>query len=174
MDTVALHTYRPDSVPEGRSFLLENVVHHHAAYYGEHWGFDARFKAQVLREFTEFLETLSPDRDGCWWVRSGDGFGGVVAVDGSRSGVGQARVRWFIVPESCQGKGVGGRLFERAMVFCRERGFSQVYLWTFAGLGAARSLYERNGFVLTEEAVGDGWGPEITEQKFVLELTRTP
>ncbi|WP_316898511.1 hypothetical protein [Pseudodesulfovibrio indicus] len=48
-------------------------------------------------------------------------------------------------------------------------GFGPVALWTFAGPGAARRLYERNGFVLAEEAVGDGWGPEVAGQRFELE-----
>lgn len=58
------------------------------------------------------------------------------------------------------------RLLGRAMGFCRERAFASVHLWTFAGLHAARKLYERNGFVLTEEVPGDGWGPAVTGQKF--------
>lgn len=149
--------------------VINEVVRHHAVYYAKHWDFDTRFEAQVSREFSTFIDGFDKARDGFWWASDNGGFAGAVAVDGSRSGPGQARLRWFIVPEKYQGAGVGSRLFNRALTFCRERRFHGVYLWTFAGLDAARSLYERGGFRLTEEAEGDGWGPVITEQKFVLD-----
>ena len=41
-------------------------------------------------------------------------------------------------------------------------------LWTFAGLDAARRLYERAGFRLAEERRGTQWGIEVTEQRFEL------
>ncbi|MBG0791314.1 MAG: GNAT family N-acetyltransferase [Desulfovibrionaceae bacterium] len=150
--------------------LDREVVRHHADYYARHWAFDARFEAQVSREFSAFIEGFDAARDGFWWASADGAFAGCVAVDGSRSGPGEARLRWFIVPEPFQGAGIGGRLLESALAFCRRRSFQSVYLWTFTGLDAARALYERAGFRLAGEAVGDGWGPEITEQKFVLPL----
>lgn len=160
MNAITIHPYRPGIIGE--------VVRHHATYYHEHWGFDFRFETQVAREFSEFIAEFDPARDGFWWAARGDEFAGAVAVDGTRFGTGQARIRWFIVPEQSQGAGVGALLFDKAMQFCRERQFAGVFLWTFAGLGAARTLYERNGFQLVEEQKDTGWGTEITEQKFEL------
>lgn len=159
MQEIAIHPYRPG--------VLKEVVRLHAAYYGEHWGFDQRFEDQVFRELSVFVDELNPQRDGFWWAEAKGGFAGAVAVDGSRYGTGQARVRWFIVDGAIQGRGIGSRLLDRAMEFCRDRKFA-VHLWTFAGLDAARVLYERHGFRLVEEAVSDGWGAPITEQKFIL------
>lgn len=144
------------------------MVRLHAEYYAAHWAFDARFEAQVTRELAEFTAGFDADRDGFWWAEADGAFVGAIAVDGSRYGEGGARLRWFIVDEAMQGRGVGAALIGRALEFCRERAFGSVHLWTFAGLDAARRLYERNGFVLVEEAPGDGWGPAITEQKFEL------
>ena len=164
MSEIRIRPFAPGTVNE--------VVRQHAAYYGRHWNFDARFEAQVSRELAEFIREFDVARDGLWRAECNGAFAGSVAVDGSRSGEGEARLRWFIVPESFQGRGIGARLFDTAMEFCREQGVHTVYLWTFAGLDAARALYERGGFRLAEEAVDDGWGPVITEQKFVLSLTR--
>jgi GNAT superfamily N-acetyltransferase len=144
------------------------VVRLHAEYYAAHWAFDGRFAAQVERELADFTAGFDADRDGFWWAEAGGAFAGAVAVDGSRHGEGCARLRWFIVDEAVQGLGLGTALIARAMEFCRERAFQSVHLWTFAGLHAARKLYERNGFVLVEEVPGDGWGPVVTEQKFEL------
>ena len=165
MSEIVIQSFEPGIIGE--------VVRHHAVYYSGHWNFDTRFEAQVAREFAEFILEFDADRDGFWRASCDGEFAGGVAVDGSRSGEGQARLRWFIVPEPFQGKAIGSRLFDTALAFCRDRGFHTAYLWTFAGLDAARALYERGGFRLVEEAVGDGWGPVITEQKFELKLRRS-
>ena len=52
-----------------------------------------------------------------------------------------------------------------AMNFCRTR-FASAYLHTFAGLDAARHLYEQHGFVLTDERPTTAWGPSVLEQRF--------
>lgn len=160
MPAITLHQYRPG--------IEEDVIRHHERYYGEHWGFDHRFVAQVRREIGQFLTEFDRERDCFWWAASGNDFAGSVAVDGSRWGEGQARLRWFIVPEPFQGAGVGGVLLEQAMTFCRTRPFAGVHLWTFEGLTAARKLYEKHGFALTETEESTGWGSSITEQKFEL------
>ena len=57
-----------------------------------------------------------------------------------------------------------------ALDFCRDAGHKRVYLTTFVGLDAARKLYERHGFSLTEERPHRTWGVEVTEQRFDLHL----
>lgn len=153
--------------------MRDAVVRHHASYYGRHWGFDARFVTQVFRELSAFVRDFNKSRDGFWRASVAGEFAGAIAIDGTRFGADEARLRWFIVPEQYQGMGVGSQLFDAAMTFCGERDFKVVHLWTFAGLDAARGLYERGGFMLKEEVESDGWGTAITEQKFLLELTRT-
>lgn len=46
--------------------------------------------------------------------------------------------------------------------------FKKVYLWTFAGLDAARHLYEKCGFRLCEQCEGNQWEKTVTEQRFEL------
>ena len=60
----------------------------------------------------------------------------------------QARDGFWIV--SVEGKIVGSIAIE----FCRRGEFNRVYLWTFAGLNAARHLYEKSGFKLSEQHEG--------------------
>jgi GNAT superfamily N-acetyltransferase len=66
--------------------------------------------------------------------------------------------------------GIGRRLLEQAVSFCRSVGMARVSLWTFQGLDAARSLYEAAGFRITEERPVHQWGGKICEQKFELIL----
>lgn len=163
MSEIIMHGFEPH--------VTEAVIEHHDRYYRDHWDFDDRFEAQVRRELTTFTENLDPERDGFWWAEKEGAFAGAVAVDGDINCPDGARIRWFIVPEQFQGSGIGTVLFKVAMDFCREKEFPSVHLWTFKGLEAARTLYERNGFALTEEGNFDGWGPKLTEQKFQRDLS---
>ncbi len=52
------------------------------------------------------------------------------------------------------------------MDFCRGRGYSKIYLWTFQGLDAARHLYQQAGFRLLKEQPGTQWGTAVSEQYF--------
>ena len=65
-----------------------------------------------------------------------------------------------------RGSGLGKTLLGRAISFCDERGYERMWLTTFAGLDAARSLYERHGFVLAGEAEIDQWSGGVREQIF--------
>jgi GNAT superfamily N-acetyltransferase len=99
--------------------------------------------------------------------------GGSVVVDGSHAGAEGAHLRWFLVGDALRGCGAGSQLLREGLAFCRGRGFDPIYLWTFAGLDAARRLYEASGFVLTEQRPGMRWGTEVMEQRMVCDLRHT-
>ena len=69
--------------------------------------------------------------------------------------------------------GIGSILIHAALDFCNEHNYHQVYLWTFKGLDIAQHLYDKAGFVLTEETPNNDWSSvDITEQKMKLESGR--
>lgn len=162
LDELELTGYYPGAVGK--------ITEIHATYYYENWGFDVSFETQVGRELSEFIRDFEENRDGFWVARIDGEFAGAIAIDGSKADEKGARLRWFIVPRSFQGRGIGGRLIKRAIDFCKEAGFRKVYLWTFEGLDEARSLYEREGFQLSEEHAVYQWGQKISEQKFEMDL----
>ncbi len=146
--------------------VIGKIVELHATYYHENWGFDISFEIQVARELAEFMEKFVPGRDGLWVARCAKKFAGSVAIHGGLRADEGARLRWFIVEPNLQGRGIGTRLLREAMAFCREAGHRRVFLWTFRGLDAARKLYEREGFRLSEEHLIEKWGGQIVEQRF--------
>ena len=91
-----------------------------------------------------------------------------MTIDGA--GAEGARLRWFIVEPGLQGRGIGRSLLAEALAFCRTAGHRRVHLHTFAGLDAARHLYEAFGFRLAEEQEGSRWGLPVSEQRFELSL----
>ncbi len=71
------------------------------------------------------------------------------------------------VDDGVRGAGIGNALLTAALSFADASGFDRVELWTFAGLDAARRLYEGAGFALVDEQPGRRWGGEVLEQHFV-------
>ena len=57
-----------------------------------------------------------------------------------------------------------------ALGFWGVCGYPRVHLWTFAGLDAARRLYDDAGFQAVEEQDDDQWGKTMREQRMVLRL----
>src|SRR6185369_12094048 len=125
-----------------------------AAYYAEHWELGLYFEAKVATELAEFLGRFDARRDGVWIAQLDGKFVGAVFIDGKDAQGEGARLRWFIVDPAYQGRGIGNRLMDAAISFCRQAGFKRVYLTTFAGLASARHLYEKYGFNVCREVDG--------------------
>ncbi|MDZ4165223.1 MAG: GNAT family N-acetyltransferase [Smithellaceae bacterium] len=150
--------------------IIGRIVELHAVYYHRHWGLDASFEIQMASELASFVAGFKEKRDGLWVASTPERLIGAVAIDGKDTQVEGARLRWFIVAPQFQGTGVGKRLIGLAIDHCRLAGYRQVCLWTFRGLEAARSIYEREGFSLACEHEISQWGKVIREQKFVMVL----
>ncbi len=150
--------------------LIGRIVDLHAVYYQREWGFGLFFEAKVAKELAAFMEHYDDNRDCIWHVCDSDGFQGVIAIDGTHAEEKGAHLRWFVVADTFRGKGLGNRLMAKALRFCRQRRYPGIYLWTFAGLDAARHLYEKHTFELAEERIGSMWGSRVVEQRFVAHL----
>lgn len=145
---------------------LGRIVELHGAYYGRHAGFGLYFESKVACELSEFVRRLESERDGLWLALSNGRIEGSIVIDGSCAEPNCAHLRWFIVSDVLRGQGLGNVLITAALDFCRAHAYTKVYLWTFEGLHAARHLYEKHGFRLTEQRRGQQWGKEVNEQRF--------
>lgn len=162
MSEITIAGYAPGAI--GR------VAELHADYYSQAWDFGLYFEAKVASELSEFLRRFDPARDGFWTANRSGRVEGSIAIDGARANTEGAHLRWFILSDALRGLGVGKLLMQEAVGFCRQRGYSRVFLWTFQGLDSARNLYEKFGFQLAKQIEGEQWGKRILEQRFVLHL----
>lgn len=162
MDELDISGYVPGAI--GR------ITELHGAYYGKHWEFGLFFESKVASEMCEFLHRFDTEQDGFWVAALDNRIVGGIAIDGIHVESKGAHLRWFIVDPGHHGAGIGNKLLSRAVQFCKNRKYKQVYLWTFAGLDAARHLYETHGFSMSREFKGDQWGITVTEQMFELHI----
>lgn len=159
-DAIAFDGYRPGA--------LGDVVALHARYYAREWRFGRAFETKVAAELTDFLARADAQRDLFLTAWTGDTLAGSVTIDATGGGEMGAHLRWFIVSDDTRGSGLGGMLMDRAMAFCHDLGYGRVWLTTFAGLDAARRLYEKHGFTLISESAADQWDGGVREQLFSL------
>jgi GNAT superfamily N-acetyltransferase len=165
MDIAFHQGYRPGCI--GR------IVELHAGYYARHAGFGVHFESRVARELAAFCEDYTAERDGLWLALVDEQVEGAIAIDGSRAAADGAHLRWFIVSDVLRGQGIGKRLLTDAIDVCRTRAYDRVHLSTFAGLDAARHLYEAQGFRLMRQQRGTQWGHAVEEQEFELSFQPT-
>lgn len=157
----------PTTIQQGyQPGCIGRIVQMHAEYYAAASGFGSAFEAKVARELADFCQTYQPGRDGLWLAQQDGRIEGSIAIDGTHAGAQGAHLRWFITTGAIRGQGIGRQLLAQAMDFVQRCGYRRTQLWTFAGLDAARHLYESHRFQLVHEAPGDQWGTRVTEQRF--------
>ena len=145
------------------------IIQAHGEYYARRWNLGPAFELDVARGLAELMTRFDEDNDGLWLARRDGRVVGAIVLDAHPPGQPGARLRFFIMDESLQGQGVGGRLADALLDHARRRGIAPVFLWTFEGLAAARRIYETRGFRLVEEYVDTDWGRPVNHQKFLLE-----
>ena len=150
--------------------LLGRITELHGQYYQRHWGFDLFFETKVATELSDFMNQFDPTRDGLWIAGIDNRGIGSIAISGRDADTLGARLRWLIVAPECQSRGIGKRLMREAIDFCKSAHFKRIYLTTFAGLDAARHLYEKEGFRIVTEQKDAHWGKTVSEQTFDLLL----
>jgi GNAT superfamily N-acetyltransferase len=145
---------------------IGRIVTLHADFYSKLVGFGLPFEAKVARELTAFCENYDAERDGLWLAMKDGHIEASIAIDGAHATTDGAHLRWFIASDAARGSGIGTQLITLALEFCKSQHYKSVYLNTFAGLDAARHLYEKHGFNLVHEQRGVMWGAEVNEQRF--------
>nr|KXH71016.1 MAG: hypothetical protein AM325_15380 [Candidatus Thorarchaeota archaeon SMTZ1-45] len=162
MNALRITGYQPGAIGK--------ITELHGRYYSRVSGFGLHFEAKVATEMSEFLNRFDEAQDGFWLACLDGEIVGSVAIDGIGIDSEGLHLRWFIVDPVYQGKGIGSRLLETALDFCRQTSANRVYLWTISGLDASRHLYEKYGFTLCHEQEGTTWGIKKIEQTFELKL----
>ncbi len=176
---------------------LGHLTHLHGILYAREYGWKPTFEAYVAAGLAEFVEHHDPARERIWFAeldgetvgaiaiarerglpRDGIAQGGTVPggtePGGTEGGEGAAehvaQLRWFLVHPNARGQGLGRRLLDEALAFCRGAGYRRVILWTVSELKAAAHLYREAGFERVEARTHMAWGKAVTEERYELGL----
>jgi GNAT superfamily N-acetyltransferase len=147
---------------------IGHVVRRHGEIYAREYGWSPEFEAYVARTLGAFGERHDAERERLWLAEVDGRIAGSVGIVSGEADA--AQLRWFLVEPESRGLGIGRRLLETALDFCRSTGRQRVYLWTVAGLDAAVRLYRATGFRLAETVPGHRFGTPLVEERYDLEL----
>jgi GNAT superfamily N-acetyltransferase len=144
------------------------LIHLHGTIYAEEYGYDQTFEAYVADGLARFIRSFSPDRDRIWLAEINSLIIGSIAIVGHSKS--NAQLRWFFVQPKYRGIGLGSKLLNEALRFCKQRNYKAVFLWTTSELSVAKHLYTDAGFRRTQRKTHRIWGKAITEERYDLNL----
>lgn len=144
---------------------IGRVVYMHGVIYEREYGFDHTFEAYVAGPLSEFARSHS-SKERIWLAERDGRIIGCIAIVASSPEM--AQLRWYLVDPDARGKGLGRRLLQEAVDFCRACGYRTVTLWTVSALTAAAHLYRSAGFSKVEEKPGRQWGVDVIEERYEL------
>lgn len=153
--SITIRTYKP-----GDPSL---VAHFNYKIFEQQFEFLPNVENYFLHIMTELFD--HPERNELWLAEENGKIVGSICIIGKEDG--SAQLRLFCTDPSLQGKGIGKMLMQKAMDFCKEKNYSHVMLWTIDICKAARHLYAKFGFQLTDTKPNTTWAEyEITEEKW--------
>lgn len=151
MNSVVIRTYKAKDIGY--------VIARHRELYEDEYKFSKEFSDYVGKYVLEFHEHHDEAKENMWIAEVNGKVAGVIAlvkVDDDT-----AQLRWFLIEPEARGKGLGRKLIETLIDFCKEKGYKHILLWTVNILEAARHLYGSYGFKLTESVENTSWTDDI-------------
>ncbi len=160
----------PINIREQQIGDLGWAFYRQAAVYRDEFGYSQAFESHVCEGLFPYLKNYEPKRDRMWVGAMSEQPVGFIAVHHVADRPGWAQLRWFFVEKEFRGRGLGSRLLDRAVGFCKKAGYEGVFLWTVSDLNAASKLYQKTGFKLVEEKEECDWASWARKQRWELRL----
>ena len=156
------------SIRSHKSGDMGYIIYRHGVIYAIENQLDETFEAYVAKYIAEFIEDYDSNKEHFWVVEKDADIVGSIAIVKVDDKV--AQLRWFLVEPFARNKGIGTKLINEALSFCRNKGYQKIVLGTISELKAARRIYIKNGFQLIESKTHRIWGRDLTEENWELIL----
>jgi DNA-binding MarR family transcriptional regulator/GNAT superfamily N-acetyltransferase len=138
------------------------IVERHGELYAREYRWNVEFEGLVASICAEFARTADPKHERTWIAEvDGERAGSIMVVKKSRT---VAQLRLLLVEPRARGLGIGAKLVGECLRFAKAAGYKRIVLWTQDNLVAARTIYERAGFVLAHSAKHRSFGHTLVEQ----------
>lgn len=153
MNDIEIRTAQP-----GEPSLVCNFYYH---LFADEYNFNGSVEGYFIKGMGELFD--DPGGSRLWVAVQNDQIVGCIGV--IKRGKHKAQIRWFGVDIHLQGKGLGQRLLNTVIDFCKKQGYTDLDIWTINILKSARHLYDKLGFVMTKIKPNHTWcDHELTEE----------
>lgn len=155
LDTITIRDFVEDDI--------DYVISRHQNFYKEQYGFSSVFCSYVEKGVHHFAQHYDSKNE-CMLIpeMNGKPVGSIVIVKANDE---TAQLRYFLLEPETRGKGLGNKLVDTALDFCREKGYKHVFLETVSFLETARHIYSSKGFTLTQSHENTLWAKDILEEE---------
>ncbi len=144
------------------------VVQQHGELYAREYGWNSEFEGLVAGIAAQMIKTHDPEWERGWIAElDGERAGSAFVVRKSKT---VAQLRLVLLTPAARGLGLGARLTDECLAFARAKGYRRMMLWTNSNLTAARDIYARRGFVLTQSEPYHGYGKDLVGETWELRL----
>lgn len=147
---------------------IDYVISRHQILYKEEYKLSPVFGDYVEKGLHHFAQCYDEEKE-CMLIpeMNGHPVGSIVIakVDDKT-----AQLRYFLLEPETRGRGLGHKLVDMALDFCREKDYKHVFLETISALETARHIYASKGFRITQSHKNPTWGKDILEERWDLDL----
>jgi len=126
------------------------------------------WEAYIADGVHQLVNQFDPEKDVIYILEANGDVSGCIAITHIEEDT--AQLRFFFIEPALRGLGAGGKLMNMAISFCRDKKYKRVFLWTFSKLAAARHLYSKHGFQITDTHENSEWGETVLEERWDLDL----
>ena len=159
--SIKIRPYREDDIP----YVIDRQL---SLYEAERNFTTDIWKKYLTQGVLALVERFDSEKDCIFILECNGSPAGWVAITHTKDNM--AQLRYFFLEPELRGLGVGTDLLNKALSFCREKKYSHVFLWTVSAQEAARILYKKAGFEITETSENESWGIPVLEEKWDLDL----
>ncbi|MBU3217821.1 helix-turn-helix domain-containing GNAT family N-acetyltransferase (plasmid) [Clostridium estertheticum] len=147
---------------------LEYIISRHRILYEEEYGLSSVFGIYVENGVHYMAQHFNSEKD-CILIPviNGKAVGSIAIVNADNE---TAQLRYFLLEPKTRGRGLGHKLVDRALDFCREKKYNHVFLETISFLEVARHIYASKGFKITQSHKNTTWGKDVLEERWDLDL----
>ncbi len=161
------HIIRPYRPGEDRY-----VAEAHERIYRDYFGWGDNFSRYAKQVVYDFVNAPRREHAEMWIAETkGKSVGSIMLQETEKTGTGQLRL--FLVEPSFQHSGIGIALWRTAMDTARKCRLNHLFLETAEPCTAARQIYAREGFVITDRRLASDWaldGSPVYEERWDLDL----
>lgn len=144
------------------------IIFLHGRLYARESGFTTNFENYVIKTFHDFFENYDETKDKIWIAEYNQKIVGCVAIINRSETEGQ--LRWFLIHPLFRGIGLGKRLLNKAIDYCKSMPYNNVFLMTTNEQQLAVEMYKKVGFQLTSSKKIEMWGACFLEQRYDMKL----
>lgn len=140
------------------------ITRSHDQLYQRDEGFDETFGPLVASVLARFFAQHDPSCERGFIAEANGRPLGCVFV--MREDAEAARLRLFLLLPEARGQGIGQKLHDALLGFCRASGYDRIVLSTHESHAAACRLYQRNGWKILSRKPVRSFGNDLIELAF--------